>query len=172
MTTAARAVIDIKGQDIRSRHKPPAKGIDVIASGVPLAMNPDSSTAEHLARMGFEVASPLDTDRWLSREYWEETRRFGLAGILGGNPAIRHGPAGAALAGAGRVAVQEDHRCDAGRAEGSGSLRCHDHAANAGREHARRREGADGAGPAALIVAPAGSPNEAAPTRHVASIPR
>ena len=29
--------------------------------------------------MGFEVASPLDPDRWLSREYWEETRRFGLA---------------------------------------------------------------------------------------------
>jgi hypothetical protein len=79
LTSTARAVIDIKGNDFRARHKPPAKGIDVIASGVPLAMNPDSSTAEHLARMGFEVADPLDTDRWLSQEYWEETRRFGLA---------------------------------------------------------------------------------------------
>jgi len=79
MTAAARAVIDIKGQDFRARHKPPAKGIDVIASGVPLAMNPDSSTTEHLARMGFEVAGPLDTGRWLSREYWEETRRFCMA---------------------------------------------------------------------------------------------
>jgi hypothetical protein len=79
MTEAARVVIDVKGNDFRSRHKPPAKGIDFIASGVPLAMNPESSTAEHLARMGFEVADPLDTARWLSREYWEETRRFGLA---------------------------------------------------------------------------------------------
>jgi hypothetical protein len=79
LTATARAVIDIKGDDFRSRHKPPAKGIDFIASGVPLAMNPDSSTTEHLARMGFDLADPLDTDRWLSREYWEETRRFGLA---------------------------------------------------------------------------------------------
>jgi hypothetical protein len=77
MTAAARAAIDIKGQDFRSRHKPPAKGIDFIASGLPLAMNPDSSTVEHLARMGFDVADPLDTDWWLSREYWEETRKFG-----------------------------------------------------------------------------------------------
>jgi hypothetical protein len=42
-------------------------------------MNPESSTAEHLARLGFEVADPRDAGRWLSREYWEETRRFGLA---------------------------------------------------------------------------------------------
>jgi len=79
MTMHARAVIDIKGNDFRARHKPPAKGIDVIASGVPLAMNPESSTVEHLARMGFRVAGPLDHARWLSRDYWEETRRFGLA---------------------------------------------------------------------------------------------
>lgn len=79
MTAAARAAIDVKGNDFRSRHKPPAKGIDFIASGIPLAMNPDSSTTEHLARMGFDIADPLDTGRWLSRGYWEETRRFGLA---------------------------------------------------------------------------------------------
>ena len=58
---------------------PPAKAIDFLASGVPLAMNADSSPVEHLARMGFEVPSPLDTERWLSREYGEETRRFGAA---------------------------------------------------------------------------------------------
>jgi hypothetical protein len=75
----ARAALDVKGDDFRSRHKPPAKAIDFIASGVPLAMNPDSSPAEHLARLGFEVPSPLDTGRWLSREYREETRRFGRA---------------------------------------------------------------------------------------------
>ncbi len=79
MTAAARAALDIKGDDFRARHKPPAKAIDFIASGVPLAMNQDSSSVEHLARMGFEVADPRDIDRWLSREYWEETRRFGAA---------------------------------------------------------------------------------------------
>jgi hypothetical protein len=77
--TECRAAIDIKGDDFRARHKPPAKAIDFLASGVPLAMNSDSSPVEHLSRLGFEVASPLDTDRWLSREYWEESRRFGLA---------------------------------------------------------------------------------------------
>jgi hypothetical protein len=79
LTAQARAAIDIKGTDFRSLHKPPAKALDFIASGVPLAMNPDSCVVEHLARMGFEAASPLDTERWLSREYWEETRRFGSA---------------------------------------------------------------------------------------------
>jgi hypothetical protein len=79
MTASARAVIDIKAHDFRSHHKPPAKGIDFIASGVPLAMNHSSSTVEHLARMGFEVPSPLDTERWLSQAYWEETSRFGSA---------------------------------------------------------------------------------------------
>jgi hypothetical protein len=78
-TQEARAALDIKGSDFRSRHKPPAKAIDFIASGVPLAMNAESSPVEHLARMGFDVASPLDTDRWLSPDYWQDTRRFGLA---------------------------------------------------------------------------------------------
>jgi hypothetical protein len=76
----ARAAIDIKGQDFRSRHKPPAKAIDFLACGLPLAMNEDICVVRHLAGMGFDVASPLDTERWLSREYWEETRRFG--GVL------------------------------------------------------------------------------------------
>lgn len=79
MTAVARAAIDVKGSDFRSRHKPPAKGIDFVASGVPLAMNADSGTSEHLGRLGFEVADPKDVDRWLSREYWEETARFGAA---------------------------------------------------------------------------------------------
>jgi hypothetical protein len=78
-TGLARAALDVKGDDFRSRHKPPAKAIDFIASGVPLALNPDSSPAEHLGRLGFDVPSPLDADRWLARDYWEETRRFGAA---------------------------------------------------------------------------------------------
>jgi hypothetical protein len=79
LTTEARASLDIKDIDFRSRHKPAAKAIDFLASGIPLAMNPDSSSAEHLTRMGFDPASPLDLDRWLSHDYWEETRRFGQA---------------------------------------------------------------------------------------------
>jgi hypothetical protein len=79
LTAQARAALDIKGDDFRARHKPPAKAIDFLASGVPLAMNPDSSPVEHLARLGFEVASPLEPERWLSRDYCEETRRFGRA---------------------------------------------------------------------------------------------
>jgi hypothetical protein len=76
-TAGARAVIDIKGGDFRSRHKPPAKAIDFIASGLPMAMNPDCSAVEHLARMGFDVPSPLDFDRWLGKDYWKETQQFG-----------------------------------------------------------------------------------------------
>ena len=79
LTIAGRGAIDIKGDDFRSRHKPPAKAIDFVASGFPLAMIEESSPVEHLARMGFDVASPLDPERWLSRDYWEETQRFGLA---------------------------------------------------------------------------------------------
>ena len=79
LTRGAKAAIDVKGSDFRQRHKPPAKGLDSIASGLPLAMNLDSSTAEHLARLGFELADPLDTGRWFSREYWKETQRFGSA---------------------------------------------------------------------------------------------
>ena len=40
-------------------------------------MNPDSCVVDHLGEMGFDVASPLDVEHWLSREYWEETQRFG-----------------------------------------------------------------------------------------------
>jgi hypothetical protein len=75
----ARGALDVKGDDFRQRHKPPAKALDFLAAGLPLAMNADSSSAEHLARLGFEVADPLDTDRWFSLSYWQETHRFGQA---------------------------------------------------------------------------------------------
>jgi hypothetical protein len=77
MTASCSAALDIKGNDFRSSHKPPAKAIDFIASGVPLAMNPDSSSARHLARLGFGVASPLEPEVWFSRWYWEETCELG-----------------------------------------------------------------------------------------------
>ena len=72
-----RAVLDVKGVDFRARHKPPAKALDVIASGVPLAMNADSSSVEHLANLGFAVASLDHPLRWLSADYAAETIRFG-----------------------------------------------------------------------------------------------
>jgi hypothetical protein len=78
-TATARAALDIKGMDFRSRHKPAAKAVDFIASGLPLAMNPESSSVEHLAELGFAVPSPLNQARWLSRAYRQETQRFGGA---------------------------------------------------------------------------------------------
>jgi hypothetical protein len=78
LVAGARAAIDIKGEDFRSRYKPPAKAIDFLASGVPLAMNAASSPVEHLARLGFDIACPTDWGRWLSRDYWEQTRLFGV----------------------------------------------------------------------------------------------
>jgi hypothetical protein len=77
LTAAARVAIDVKGDDFRQRHKPPAKAIDFLASGLPLAMNAGSCSSRHLRKLGFELAVPQDQQRWLSRDYWEETRDFG-----------------------------------------------------------------------------------------------
>lgn len=71
----ARAALDVKGDDFRARHKPPTKALDFLASGVPLAMNSDSSSSEHLLqRYGFRIAELEDRDRWLSRDYWQEVQ--------------------------------------------------------------------------------------------------
>ena len=72
-TELANCAIDIKGMDFRARHKPPAKAIDSLASGLPLAMNADSSSVKHLARRGFQVASIEDRDFWFSKEYRDHT---------------------------------------------------------------------------------------------------
>lgn len=77
LTTSARAALDIKGNDFRQRHKPPAKAIDFIASGLPLAMNADSSSTRHMQRLGLQLVAPEDTARWLSRNYWEEVEACG-----------------------------------------------------------------------------------------------
>jgi len=73
----ARAALDIKGTDFRSRHKPATKANDLIASGIPLAMNADSSPAIELASRGFVLARPTDPDYWLSKEYWQKTQEYG-----------------------------------------------------------------------------------------------
>lgn len=73
----ASYAIDIKGTDFRARHKPPTKAIDSIASGLPLAMNPNSSSVRHLAKLGFQVASVDDQEYWLSDEYRKHILQFG-----------------------------------------------------------------------------------------------
>jgi hypothetical protein len=73
----ARGVIDVKGNDFRQRYKPATKAFDAIASGVPFSVNSGSSVARYLQGLGFEVASPADPDLWFSRDYWNESQRFG-----------------------------------------------------------------------------------------------
>lgn len=73
----ARAAIDIKGNDFRQRYKPPAKALDLITSGIPLAMNSDSSAVRYLRNFGFRIPSPEETEYWLSQEYWEKTQAIG-----------------------------------------------------------------------------------------------
>lgn len=77
LTAVARAALDVKGDDFRSRHGPPAQALDFVASGLPLALNPGSSPAEHLAGLGLNVPSPHDVEQWLSERYWKEVRRLG-----------------------------------------------------------------------------------------------
>lgn len=72
------AALDIKGQDFASLNKPATKAIDFIASGVPFAMNQDSSSVEYFRSLGFSIADPEDRDRWLSEKYLRETQRMGI----------------------------------------------------------------------------------------------
>lgn len=74
-----RCAIDIKGNDFRARHKPPAKALDFLASGVPFAMNRPSSSVDHLSGLGFSIPEPDDLNTWLSQEYAAECQRFGFA---------------------------------------------------------------------------------------------
>lgn len=57
----AGLAIDVKGNDFRSRHKPPAKAFDYLASGIPVLTNRGSSTAIEMTRRGL---TPLTTDAW------------------------------------------------------------------------------------------------------------
>jgi TOD1/MUCI70, glycosyltransferase-like domain len=69
-----RAAIDIKGDDFAQRTKPATKVQQFVASGIPTAVNPQSAPALWFQALGFELASPLDPDRWFSRAYFNETR--------------------------------------------------------------------------------------------------
>lgn len=72
-----RAAIDIKGDDFCSRHKPAAKALDFLASGVPLAMNTAASSVEAVQHLGFDIVDPQVQDVWLSAEYAQRTQQFG-----------------------------------------------------------------------------------------------
>jgi len=45
----ASVALDIKGNDFRARHKPPAKAFDYLASGIPVLTNQGSSVALEMA---------------------------------------------------------------------------------------------------------------------------
>jgi hypothetical protein len=77
MLAHCRCAFDIKGSAFRSRNKPPAKALDFLASGIPFAINKDSSAADHLHSLGFDCVDPNNTDRWLSAEYALECQAFG-----------------------------------------------------------------------------------------------
>ena len=76
MMGECKAAIDIKGDDFAQRTKPPTKGQQFVASGIPFACNRDSATARYFIARGFTPAVPDDVTRWFSRGYWEETRQF------------------------------------------------------------------------------------------------
>jgi hypothetical protein len=70
MLQAAKAAIDIKGNDFNQAHKPPTKAQKYICSGVPLAMN-DCEIVRYLQNGGLRIPLPTD-DRWLTEEYYAE----------------------------------------------------------------------------------------------------
>ena len=74
----AKAGLDIKGGGFHQMTKPPTKAQQFVASGVPVAVNRESYSWEWFHSRGFDLADPDDEARWFSREYWEETREFGL----------------------------------------------------------------------------------------------
>jgi hypothetical protein len=79
MLRECKAAIDVKQIEMFNQYyKPPTKAQKYIGSGVPFAVNPGSYSAEYFRTRDFVTASPSDTVRWFSRDYWEETRRFGL----------------------------------------------------------------------------------------------
>ena len=79
MMRECKAAIDVRQLEIFNQYyKPPTKAQKYVSSGIPLAVNPGSYAEEYFRTRGFPVTSPEETDRWLSRRYWEQTRDFGL----------------------------------------------------------------------------------------------
>jgi hypothetical protein len=75
LLATCKAALDVKHEsDFNQIHKPPTKAQKFVASGIPLAVNEESSAYEYFMRRGFPLAVPTDPARWLARPYWEETR--------------------------------------------------------------------------------------------------
>jgi hypothetical protein len=75
MMRECKAALDAKATNrFNQYYKPPTKAQQFVASGIPFAVNPESYSAEYFRARGFNVASPVDVDRWFSRQYWEETQ--------------------------------------------------------------------------------------------------
>ena len=58
------AAVDIKADDFRARHKPPAKCVDFLAAGIPVITNKGSSTDLFMRSAGLQ---PLYTHDWCER---------------------------------------------------------------------------------------------------------
>jgi hypothetical protein len=78
MMKECKAAIDVKGEDdFNQRYKPATKAQKYVASGIPFAINKSSYSYEYFEQRNFSLCSPLDTDRWLSEDYWKETAKAG-----------------------------------------------------------------------------------------------
>ena len=72
-----KAGIDIKNVLLWGQaYKPPTKAQQFISSGIPFACNKESYSYEYFLKRGFELAEPVDIDKWFSRKYWQETNSF------------------------------------------------------------------------------------------------
>jgi len=80
MMQECKAAIDVKGGDFHALTKPPTKAQKFVSSGIPFACNSESSASGYFRERGFELCSPLDEDRWFSRDYWKQI--CSLAGNL------------------------------------------------------------------------------------------
>ena len=76
MMSQAKAALDIKGDDFNQLNRPAEKTQIFIASGIPAACNP-GPIVTFLKESGFDIVSPDNMVRWFSREYYEETVKFG-----------------------------------------------------------------------------------------------
>lgn len=78
MLQEAKAAIDIKAtQNFNQQMKPPTKAQKYVTSGIPFAVNSDSYSAHYFRTIGFNIASPTETMRWFSKQYYNETQKFG-----------------------------------------------------------------------------------------------
>jgi hypothetical protein len=77
LMTQAKAAIDIKGNDFSQHNKPPTKGQQFIASGIPFAINKGNNCYNYFQSKGFNVCTPNETNRWFSEAYAKETWEFG-----------------------------------------------------------------------------------------------